>query len=95
VGGDGDHALRGRPDHLEGVGGVGVAALCGGGAAPQVDDALSVEVDAAGGADLAVVLEVGGEGFLDGLEAGFNGSAELGLDRRDSRVLFGGCVGRR
>jgi hypothetical protein len=49
-----------------------------------------MEVDAAGGADLAVTLEIGGESLLNRLETGRHGSANRRLNHPAKRVLPAG-----
>ena len=86
MGGDGDHALGGGGDHLQGFGGIGLAAG-GPGAAPQVDHRFAVEVDAASGADIAVLLEVRRERVADSLESLCDSAVQSDLDRHDRSVL--------
>src|SRR5205814_8343972 len=59
-----------------------------GGAAPDVDDLLAVDVQTEGGSDLAVVLEVDPEGLLDAFVSRCDVSVAVGhvSSRRASAV---------
>src|SRR5258708_4700825 len=87
VRGHGHHAFGGGPDHLQRVGGVRLRPTRRGYAAPEVHHALSVEVYGAGRADLAVLLEVGGERLPHRLETGRHRPADLRLDHFAKSVL--------
>src|SRR5258708_16597468 len=73
-------ALGGGPGHLHRPAGVRPGPAWRGHSTPEVDHALSIEVDAAGGAALAMFLEVDSERLPHRLETGRHRPPKLRLD---------------
>src|SRR4030081_229412 len=92
VGGNRNHSLRRRHDHLKRVRVVWIGTAGSRRTTPQIHDLASIQVDAEGGADLAVIFEVGGERLSDRFKARFDRTRNLSFDHqaalpRESRTL--------
>src|SRR5437879_963204 len=82
-----DHTFGAGPDHLERIVGVRLSAARSGDTTCEVNHTPALEIDAAPGTHLAIPLEVGSKGRLNGFEASLHGAVDAGLDHRSTVLL--------